>query len=98
MALSLHAAMTVLLCVLVAIVWAASGGGEFWPMWVWFGLAILLAIHALAFSSGRASGTASSGGSESSPAPVRPRSTPRRASCGGSSATSTTARRRAWCR
>jgi signal transduction histidine kinase len=49
MALSLHAALTVLLCVLVAVVWAASGGGEFWPMWVWFGLAVPLAIHALVF-------------------------------------------------
>ena len=49
MALSLHAALSILLCVLVAVVWAAAGGGEFWPMWVWFALAIPLAIHALAF-------------------------------------------------
>jgi signal transduction histidine kinase len=49
MALSLHAAMVVLLCVLVAVVWGAAGGGEFWPMWVWFGLAVPLAIHALVF-------------------------------------------------
>ena len=49
MALSLHAAMAVLLCVLVTVVWGAAGGGGFWPMWVWFGLAVPLAIHALAF-------------------------------------------------
>ncbi len=53
MALSLHAAFTVLLAVLCAVVWAATGGGEFWPMWVWFALAIPVAIHALVFDAVR---------------------------------------------
>jgi len=47
--LSVHAALSVLLALLVLVVWAATGGGEFWPMWVWLGLAVPLAIHALWF-------------------------------------------------
>jgi signal transduction histidine kinase len=53
MALSLHAAFAVLLCVLCTIVWGATGAGEFWPIWVWFGLAIPLAAHALIFDAVR---------------------------------------------
>jgi signal transduction histidine kinase len=53
MALSVHAALSILLGILVAVVWAAAGGGEFWPVWVWFALAILLAIHALVFDARR---------------------------------------------
>ena len=53
MALSVHAALSILLAVLVAVVWAAAGGGEFWPVWVWFGLAIVLGIHALVFDARR---------------------------------------------
>jgi signal transduction histidine kinase len=30
-------------------VWGATGGGEFWPMWVWFALAIPFGLHALVF-------------------------------------------------
>jgi signal transduction histidine kinase len=56
MALSLHAAFAVLLAVLCAVVWAATGGGEFWPMWVWFGLAIPVALHALVFDARRRPG------------------------------------------
>ena len=50
--LSLHAAFTVLVDVLVAVVWA-TGGGEFWPVWVWFGTAIPVAVHALIFDARR---------------------------------------------
>ena len=53
MALSLHAAFTVLVDVLVAVVWGATGGGEFWPVWVWFGTAIPVAVHALIFDARR---------------------------------------------
>src|SRR5215212_9262501 len=53
MGLSLHAAFAVLLGVLCAVVWAATGGGEFWPVWVWFALAIPVALHALIFDAGR---------------------------------------------
>ncbi len=30
----------------VTIIWAATGMGYFWPMWVWFGLALALALPA----------------------------------------------------
>jgi signal transduction histidine kinase len=53
MGLSLHAAFAVLLSVLCAVVWAAAGGGEFWPVWVWFALAITVAAHALIFDARR---------------------------------------------
>jgi hypothetical protein len=51
-----------------------------------------------ALSWGRASARSSSAGSASSRGRARPPSTPRRASCAGSSATSTTGHRRAWWR
>ena len=53
MALSLHAAFTVLLDALLTVVWAATGGGSFWPIWVWFGTAIPVAVHALVFDAVR---------------------------------------------
>jgi signal transduction histidine kinase len=53
MALSLHAAFTVLLDALLTVVWAATGGGSFWPVWVWFGTAIPVAVHALIFDAVR---------------------------------------------
>jgi signal transduction histidine kinase len=53
MALSLHAALTVLLCAAVTLVWAVTGGGSFWPMWVWFGVAIPVSLHALIFDARR---------------------------------------------
>lgn len=31
-------------CLAVTAVWAALGGGHFWPMWVWLGLALPLAL------------------------------------------------------
>jgi signal transduction histidine kinase len=39
--------LTVLALVAAAatIVWAAVGGGYFWPMWVWFGIAIALSLE-----------------------------------------------------
>ena len=30
---------------LMFIIWTLAGGGEFWPRWVWFGLAIPLALQ-----------------------------------------------------
>ena len=56
MALSLHAALTVMLDVLVTVVWGVTGGGEFWPMWVWFGTGMPLALHALLFDALRRPG------------------------------------------
>ncbi|WP_051472151.1 sensor histidine kinase [Patulibacter minatonensis] len=31
----------------VTVVWVAAGGEDFWPRWVWFGLAVLLVLHLL---------------------------------------------------
>src|SRR5688572_21451564 len=53
MALSLHGAFAVLIAVLCGVVWIAAGGGEFWPVWVWFALAIPFAVHALVFDAKR---------------------------------------------
>ena len=30
---------------LLLVIWALAGGGQFWPRWVWFGLAIPLALQ-----------------------------------------------------
>jgi signal transduction histidine kinase len=45
-ALALHAALTALLGFTNTLIWGLTGGGYFWPIWVWFGLAIPLALHA----------------------------------------------------
>ena len=44
--LAFHVALTALLGLLVTLIWGLTSGGYFWPMWVWFGLAIPLALHA----------------------------------------------------
>jgi signal transduction histidine kinase len=46
-ALSMHIALTGLVCVLMLVIWAGSGFGYFWPAWVWFGVGVPLAGHAL---------------------------------------------------
>ncbi|HEY4279514.1 MAG TPA: histidine kinase [Conexibacter sp.] len=46
-ALALHGAIVALVGVLVTLIWALTGAGSFWPMWVWFGLAVTVAVHAL---------------------------------------------------
>ncbi len=43
----MHISLALLAGVVVTIIWVASGGGYFWPVWVWFGLAISVAVHAL---------------------------------------------------
>ncbi|MBB4664702.1 ATP-binding protein [Conexibacter arvalis] len=45
--LALHGAIAAMVGVLVTIVWLATGTGYFWPMWVWFGLLVTVAVHAL---------------------------------------------------
>lgn len=38
-----------MLVFLTTAIWGAAGGGSpFWPMWAWLGLAVLLALHAIA--------------------------------------------------
>ncbi|ADB52180.1 integral membrane sensor signal transduction histidine kinase [Conexibacter woesei DSM 14684] len=45
--LALHGTIVALIGGVVTIVWALTGAGQFWPMWVWLGLLITLAVHAL---------------------------------------------------
>jgi signal transduction histidine kinase len=44
--LAVHAAVSATLAGVVTAIWAAAGGGYFWPAWVWLGLAIPLGLHA----------------------------------------------------
>ena len=44
-ALALHVALTALIALLMALIWIGSGGGSFWPAWVWLALAAPLGIH-----------------------------------------------------
>src|SRR6188472_3454022 len=44
-ALALQAAVSVGLGVATTAIWAVTGGGSFWPMWVWLGLALPLAVQ-----------------------------------------------------
>ncbi|HMJ37573.1 MAG TPA: histidine kinase [Baekduia sp.] len=46
-ALPLHVALSALAGLAVTIVWGASGGGFYWPMWVWLGVSIPIAVHVL---------------------------------------------------
>ncbi|MGD9737716.1 MAG: sensor domain-containing protein, partial [Solirubrobacterales bacterium] len=43
--LAIHAAVSGLLGLLVTAIWAAAGGGYYWPVWVWLGLLIPLGLH-----------------------------------------------------
>jgi signal transduction histidine kinase len=45
--LSLHVALSALTGLVATIVWAAVGGGYYWPAWVWFGVTLAVAIHVL---------------------------------------------------
>src|ERR687885_2318368 len=44
-ALSLHLPLSILAGAAVTLIWALTGG-FFWPMWVWFGLAVPVGMHA----------------------------------------------------
>jgi signal transduction histidine kinase len=43
--LPLHAAFALLVGTVMAIIWAAAGLGYFWPIWVWLGLGLPVALH-----------------------------------------------------
>ncbi len=45
--LVLHLGGSAFLAALMLVLWALTGGGTFWPMWVWFGLAVAFGVHAL---------------------------------------------------
>jgi len=42
--LPLHVSFSLLIGVVMAIIWAATGAGYFWPIWIWLGLAISVAL------------------------------------------------------
>src|SRR3954454_9418569 len=46
-ALPLHIALSALAGLVTTIVWAVTGGGYYWPAWVWLGVAIPVAVHAI---------------------------------------------------
>jgi signal transduction histidine kinase len=45
-ALALEAALSGLLCFVMVLIWAVTGAGYFWPMWVAFGLGVPLVLQA----------------------------------------------------
>jgi signal transduction histidine kinase len=45
--LPLHISFSLLAGMVVFVIWIATGLGYFWPVWVWFGLAIAVALHIL---------------------------------------------------
>jgi signal transduction histidine kinase len=55
-ALPLHVALAALAGFACSLVWGLTTRGYFWPVWVWLGLAISVALHALAASALRAEG------------------------------------------
>lgn len=44
--LQLHLALAVLAGTTITLVWAATGNGDFWPLWVWLALGGAFATHA----------------------------------------------------
>jgi signal transduction histidine kinase len=45
--LSLHVAFSLLVALVLGILWAATGFGYFWPVWVWQGLALSVALDVI---------------------------------------------------
>jgi signal transduction histidine kinase len=43
--LSLQTTLSAVVGVIATVVWASLGFGYFWPMWVWFGVGVPLALH-----------------------------------------------------
>jgi signal transduction histidine kinase len=48
-ALTLQAAVSGALSFAMTVLWGLTGGGEFWPRWVWYGLAIPFGLNAALF-------------------------------------------------
>jgi signal transduction histidine kinase len=46
-ALPLHIALSALAGLVGTIVWAVTGGGYYWTAWVWLGVGIAVAVHAI---------------------------------------------------
>jgi signal transduction histidine kinase len=45
-ALALHVALSALACLVVTIIWLATGAGYLWPAWVWLAAGVAIAVHA----------------------------------------------------
>ncbi|MBS1893418.1 MAG: sensor domain-containing protein [Actinobacteria bacterium] len=45
LSLAVHAAISGLVGLFATVVWAAAGGGYYWPAWVWLALVIPLGLH-----------------------------------------------------
>src|SRR5438874_13633275 len=45
-AIAAHVAATSMIALAVLLIWGTTGAGYFWPMWVWLGVGIPLALHA----------------------------------------------------
>lgn len=45
LSLAVHAAISGLIGLFVTVIWAAAGGGYYWPAWVWLALVIPLGLH-----------------------------------------------------
>jgi signal transduction histidine kinase len=45
-ALAFQAALSGLVAFMMGTLWAVTGGGDFWPRWVWYGLAIPFGLNA----------------------------------------------------
>src|SRR5215216_1389882 len=63
LAIAIHATVSGIVAASTTLLWAATGGGSFWPRWVWLGLAIPMGLHAalhgaLSVKPGRARGIA----------------------------------------
>jgi signal transduction histidine kinase len=43
--LALQFSLSALLGLVVTVIWGVTGMGYFWPVWVWFGLAVPLGLH-----------------------------------------------------
>ncbi len=58
-ALAVQVTLSLFAGVVLTLVWLVSGAGSFWPVWVWFGVGVPLALHAavhlaIVHASGRA--------------------------------------------
>src|SRR5258708_2699183 len=49
LALAIQATVSGIVVVTMTLLWAATGGGSFWPKWVWLALAIPMGVHAALF-------------------------------------------------
>jgi signal transduction histidine kinase len=45
LALAIQATVSGIVALTMTVLWAATGGGSFWPKWIWLGLAIPMALH-----------------------------------------------------